>query len=126
MYDLKILGPLIRGNRLTKSGILAFTFLWILNFGPLQAAVVQLSQSETKVTANSAQILAKDSGHSLQPNRQAAVATNAIVLSVRSLTSIPEISVLFPIIGLVIAISLTQLLRRRRIAQQRSSSSDSR
>lgn len=37
-----------------------------------------------------------------------------------TLAPIPEMSALFPIIGLVVAVSLTQLLRRRRIAQLRS------
>lgn len=37
-----------------------------------------------------------------------------------TLAPIPEMSALFPIIGLVVAVSLTQLLRRRRIAQSRS------
>ncbi len=37
-----------------------------------------------------------------------------------TLAPVPEISALFPIVGLVVAVSLTQLLRRRRIAQLRS------
>jgi hypothetical protein len=37
-----------------------------------------------------------------------------------TMTPVPEMSALFPIIGLVVAVSLTQLLRRRRIAQLRS------
>jgi hypothetical protein len=37
-----------------------------------------------------------------------------------TLAAIPELSALFPIIGLVVAVSLTQLLRRRRVAQLRS------
>lgn len=36
--------------------------------------------------------------------------------------SSPATAALFPIIGLIVAISATQLLRRRRISQQRSSS----
>ncbi len=39
-----------------------------------------------------------------------------------TLAPVPEISALFPIIGLVVAVSLTQLLRRRRMAQLRSGS----
>jgi hypothetical protein len=35
---------------------------------------------------------------------------------------IPEIGALFPIIGLIVAIAITQILRRRRIAQLRASS----
>ncbi|MGI8438174.1 MAG: hypothetical protein ACR2NX_14965 [Chthoniobacterales bacterium] len=35
---------------------------------------------------------------------------------------IPEMSALFPIIGLIVAVAITQLLRRRRITQSRSSS----
>ena len=35
---------------------------------------------------------------------------------------LPEMSALFPILGLILAVSLTELLRRRRIAQSRSSS----
>lgn len=35
---------------------------------------------------------------------------------------VPEMSALFPIIGLIVAVSLTQLLRRRRITQLRSGS----
>lgn len=37
-----------------------------------------------------------------------------------TLAPVPEMSALFPIIGLVLAVSLTQLLRRRRVAQLRS------
>jgi hypothetical protein len=40
-----------------------------------------------------------------------------------TLFPIPVMSVLFPIIGLIAAVAVTQLLRRRRIAQLRSSSS---
>ena len=36
-----------------------------------------------------------------------------------TMAPIPEMSSLFPIIGLVVAVSLTQLLRRRRMAQSR-------
>lgn len=36
-----------------------------------------------------------------------------------TLAPVPEMSALFPIIGLVVAVSLTQLLRRRRVAQSR-------
>ena len=39
-----------------------------------------------------------------------------------AMAPIPEMSSLFPIIGLVVAVSLTQLLRRRRMAQSRSAS----
>lgn len=39
-----------------------------------------------------------------------------------TLAPIPEMSALFPIIGLIIAVSLTQLLRRRRIVQSRGTS----
>lgn len=39
-----------------------------------------------------------------------------------TLAPIPEMSALFPIIGLVVAVSLTQLLRRRRLAQLRGGS----
>jgi hypothetical protein len=41
-----------------------------------------------------------------------------------TLTPVPEISALFPIIGLVAAIAVTQILRRRRIAQLRAASLD--
>lgn len=40
-----------------------------------------------------------------------------------TLAPIPEIGALFPIIGLIVAIAITQILRRRRIAQLRASSS---
>ena len=40
-----------------------------------------------------------------------------------ALVPVPGMSVLFPIIGLIAAVAVTQLLRRRRIAQLRSSSS---
>ncbi len=39
-----------------------------------------------------------------------------------TMAPVPEMSALFPIIGLVLAVSLTQLLRRRRMAQLRSGS----
>jgi beta-lactamase regulating signal transducer with metallopeptidase domain len=41
-----------------------------------------------------------------------------------TLTPVPEISALFPIIGLVAAVAVTQVLRRRRIAQVRAASLD--
>ena len=41
-----------------------------------------------------------------------------------TLTPVPEISALFPIIGLVAAVAVTQFLRRRRIAQLRAASLD--
>ena len=41
-----------------------------------------------------------------------------------TLTPVPEISALFPIIGLVAAVAVTQFLRRRRIAQVRAASLD--
>ena len=41
-----------------------------------------------------------------------------------TLTPVPEISSLFPIIGLVAAVAVTQFLRRRRIAQLRAASLD--
>jgi len=41
-----------------------------------------------------------------------------------TLTPVPEISALFPIIGLIAAVAVTQFLRRRRIAQVRASSLD--
>ncbi len=40
-----------------------------------------------------------------------------------ALVPVREMSILFPIIGLIAAVAVTQLLRRRRIAQLRSSSS---
>ena len=40
-----------------------------------------------------------------------------------SILPISEMGMLFPIIGLIAAISVTQLLRRRKIAQIRSDSS---
>ncbi len=52
-------------------------------------------------------------------------ATIADVLPVAfraSLAPVPEMSALFPIIGLILAVSLTQLLRRRRLAHSRSGS----
>lgn len=42
---------------------------------------------------------------------------------VHNMTPVPEVSALFPIVGLIAAIGLTQLLRRRRVAQLRSHSS---
>ena len=39
-----------------------------------------------------------------------------------TMAPIPEMSALFPILGLIVAVSLTQLLRRRRIAQSRTGS----
>ncbi|HEY1582177.1 MAG TPA: hypothetical protein VGF73_03650 [Chthoniobacterales bacterium] len=42
-----------------------------------------------------------------------------------TLAPVPEMSALFPLIGLIAAVSATQLLRRRRIAQTRGASSSS-
>lgn len=44
----------------------------------------------------------------------------------QSLNPIPGMNALFPFIGLIVAISLTQLLRRRRAAQLRAGSSTDR
>jgi hypothetical protein len=43
-----------------------------------------------------------------------------------TLTPVPEMSALFPIVGLIAAIALTQILRRRRMAQLRATSSSPR
>jgi hypothetical protein len=43
---------------------------------------------------------------------------------VHNMTPVPEVGALFPIVGLVAAVGLTQLLRRRRVAQLRSDSSN--
>ena len=50
--------------------------------------------------------------------------TLMIVAFQATLTPVPEISALFPIIGLVAAVAVTQFLRRRRIAQLRAASLD--
>jgi hypothetical protein len=42
---------------------------------------------------------------------------------VDNMTPVPEVSALFPIIGLLVAVSITQLLRRRRVAQLHAISS---
>ncbi|HEY3664176.1 MAG TPA: hypothetical protein VGL24_13565 [Chthoniobacterales bacterium] len=39
-----------------------------------------------------------------------------------TLSAVPEMSALFPIVGLIVAIAITQILRRRRIAQLRAGS----
>ncbi len=49
--------------------------------------------------------------------------STAPVLSQATLVSPREMGILFPIIGLIAAVAVTQLLRRRRIAQLRSGSS---
>ncbi len=41
-----------------------------------------------------------------------------------TLTPVPEVSALFPLVGFVAAVSFTQLLRRRRMAQLRADQSD--
>ena len=112
---------LLRRYRLIRSGGFALALFWALNFySPGAAAVVKLSQDATKPGASSAGLVANASTQTPTDNRQDALLVSAAPAT-RSLTPIPEISVLFPIIGLVVAIALTQLLRRRRIAQQRSS-----
>jgi hypothetical protein len=40
-----------------------------------------------------------------------------------NLTCVPEMSALFPLVGLIAAVALTQILRRRRVAQFRAPSS---
>src|SRR5882762_763885 len=65
-------------------------------------------------------------GFSIQdPTRPAmpGAARNAVLPSVAMLAPSPKWSAIFPIIGLIAAVAVTQLLRRRRIAQLRSSSS---
>jgi phosphate/sulfate permease len=111
---------LLRSHRLTKSGGFALAFYCALNFSSLGAAVIKLPLSATKTAASSTD-LANASIQSPVGNHQGAVLAKATPTA-QSLTPIPEISVLFPIIGLVIAIALTQLLRRRRISQRSGSS----
>jgi hypothetical protein len=48
------------------------------------------------------------------------------VAQIFSMLPISEMGALFPFIGLIVAISATQLLRRRKIAQLRSDSSTTR
>ncbi|HMG05490.1 MAG TPA: hypothetical protein VK581_08515 [Chthoniobacterales bacterium] len=43
---------------------------------------------------------------------------NASTASAASVTAVPEMSALFPIVGLIAAVSCTQILRRRRMAQK--------
>jgi hypothetical protein len=43
---------------------------------------------------------------------------NASTASTASVTAVPEMSALFPIVGLIAAVSCTQILRRRRMAQK--------
>ena len=50
-------------------------------------------------------------------------ARNAVLPSVAMLVPSPAWGAIFPVIGLIAAVAVTQLLRRRRIAQLRSSSS---
>lgn len=52
--------------------------------------------------------------------------TAAALPSLAVLASNPKLNAVFPIIGLIAAVTVTQLLRRRRIAQLRSSSSTDR
>ena len=53
--------------------------------------------------------------------------SHGLVVRISSiLPTITEMAALFPIIGLIVAISATQLLRRRKIAQIRSGSSTGR
>ena len=105
--------------RLIKSGGFSLAFFCALNFSSLGAAVIKLPLSATKTATSSTDLVANASIQSLGDNHQVAVVAKATPAA-RSLTPIPEISVLFPIIGLVVAIALTQLLRRRRISHQRS------
>ena len=58
-------------------------------------------------------------GAMLAESRAAAASLPALAL----LPSNPKLAVFFPIVGLIAAVAVTQLLRRRRIAQLRSSSS---
>jgi phosphate/sulfate permease len=111
---------LLRSHRLTKSGGFALAFYCALNFSSLGAAVIKLPLSATKTAASSTDLVANTSIQSPVGNHQGAVLAKATPTA-QSLTPIPEISVLFPIIGLVIAIALTQLLRRRRISQRSGS-----
>jgi phosphate/sulfate permease len=112
---------LLRRYRLIKSGGFALAFYCALNFSSLGAAVIKLPLSATKTVASSTDLVANASIQSPVGNHQGAVLAKATPTA-QSLTPIPEISVLFPIIGLVIAIALTQLLRRRRISQRSGSS----
>ena len=115
------------GCRLIKRRCLILTFVCAMNVWPTQAAVMKLSQDQAiKGTANSALLVANSAADLPNGNIQPATPANTPLPATQSLTPIPEISVLFPIIGLAVAISLTQLLRRRRISQQRSSSPNGR
>lgn len=67
-----------------------------------------------------------EQGYSLRASGDRAITENNRAATAPSLAMIapsPEWSAIFPIIGLIAAVAVTQLLRRRRIAQIRASSS---
>jgi hypothetical protein len=120
-----ILRLLNSGSRFIKSGTAALVLLVALNLGPLDAAAVALPESATKSVISPATATIGGASYPANTDQRCTIVANA-TSPARSLTLIPQISVFFPIIGLVVALSLTQLLRRRKISQHRSGSPNGR
>ena len=86
-------------------------------------ASFSIAESNTQVqpAAGGALASAFDEEFVSVPNVQFAslsAGPNASTASAASVTAVPEMSALFPIVGLIAAVSCTQILRRRRMAQK--------
>src|SRR4051794_7630385 len=101
MFNSKIPAPVTRRHSPVRSRILALGVLIGLSFCRLQGAVVKLPQAETKATARVAAVADKGSSDSQLTDASTKRSANTVALTMNSLTSVPEITVLFPIIGLV-------------------------
>ena len=119
MHHPENIRHLLWGRRMINDGGLALIFFCGVSFCSLDAAVVKFTQDGVGTVASSTG-QTPDRVSNLEQHQNVAV-TNAAPAA-RSLTPIPEISVLFPILGLVVAIALTQVLRRRRISRRRAGS----
>ena len=86
-----------------------------LNFSRIQNVAVASSQADAKQALGIRDPMEQTMSGS---------ARAAALPSLAMLAPSPEWSAIFPIIGLIAAVAVTQLLRRRRIAQLRASSSN--
>ena len=110
--------------RLFHAGALGLACVCAFHAMPIRGAVAQLPQSAV-AAASTSPFLPQDPTQFAGGKAPIAVA-KANATTPRLLMAIPEMGILFPVIGLVVAISVTQFLRRRRISQDRSGSSNSR
>ena len=111
--------------RMIKGAAVALVYFCTLTFSSLGVWAIEMPAIATQPASGSISLAVNLPIQAPADNHHDPVVANAKAAP-QSLTPVPEISVLFPILGLVAAIAVTQLLRRRRISQQRSASTNGR